>query len=148
MKLWRNKEQRIAGFFEQGTSFTGELQFSGVVRIDGNFHGSINSGDKLIVGVNAVIHADIRVREIEIYGHVVGNIEASGRAEIQPSGTFCGDVATPILTVHTGAKLDGHTHMVTDSSADGVPYSESTRLAGKKERSDFRRSLDRDTGHA
>ncbi len=75
MKIWRNKEQQIAAFFDQGTNLTGELQFSGVVRIDGNFHGSINGGETLIVGSNAVIHADIRVREIEIHGQVFGNIE-------------------------------------------------------------------------
>jgi cytoskeletal protein CcmA (bactofilin family) len=148
MKLLGRKEQQIAGFFDQGTGFTGELQFSGVVRIDGNFHGSINSGDKLIVGVNAVIHADIRVREIEIHGHVVGNIEASVQAEIQASGTFRGDIATPILTVHKGAKLEGHSHMITDSDNGGAPFSESTRLAGKTEHIDQRRTMDRDPGHA
>ena len=145
MKLWRSKEQHIAGFFDQGTSFTGELQFSGVVRIDGNFHGSIN-GDQLIVGVNAVIHADIRVRSIDIHGHVVGNIEAATQAEIQSSGSFRGDIATPVLTVHTGAKLEGHSHMSADSENDGMSVTESTRIAGKKERNEPRRSMDRDPG--
>jgi cytoskeletal protein CcmA (bactofilin family) len=146
MKLWGSKEQHIAAFFDQGTSFTGELQFSGVVRIDGNFHGSIN-GDKLIVGANAVIHADIRVRAIDIHGHVVGNVEAGELAEIQSSGTFRGDLATAVLTVHTGAKLEGHTHMAGEPDNDGSFFMESTRLAGKKERNDRRRSLDRDPGN-
>src|SRR6187551_2025713 len=97
MKIWRNKEQQIAAFFDQETSLTGELQFSGVVRIDGSFHGSINGGETLIVGSNAVIHADIRVREIEIHGQVFGNIEAAGRAEIHSSGKFKGDINTPVL---------------------------------------------------
>src|SRR5947207_15736301 len=110
MKIWRNKEQPIAGFFDQGTHLTGELQFSGVGRVDGNFHGSIDGGDTLIVGNNAVIHADIRVHEIEIHGQVFGNIEAGGRVEIHSTGSFRGDLRAPVLVVHDGGILDGQSH--------------------------------------
>src|SRR5262245_44416291 len=112
MKVWRNKEQQIAAFFDQGTNLTGELQFAGVVRIDGNFHGSIDGGETLIVGNNAVIHADIRVREIEIHGQVFGNVEATTRTEIHSSGTFRGDIHTPMMVIHAGGVLDGQSHMI------------------------------------
>jgi cytoskeletal protein CcmA (bactofilin family) len=128
MKIWRNKEQQIAAFFDQETSLTGELQFSGVVRIDGSFHGSINGGETLIVGSNAVIHADIRVREIEIHGQVFGNIEATGRAEIHSSGSFRGDIHTGLLVIHSGGVFDGHSHMNPDSQNSADEFSESTQI--------------------
>lgn len=130
MKIWRSKEQRIAGFLDQGTNLTGELQFSGVVRIDGNFHGSIDSGDTLIVGENAVIHADIRVREIEIHGQVFGNLEVASRVEIHPSGRLRGDLRSPVLVIHAGGVLDGRAQMLAESVTAGQ-FRESTRIATK-----------------
>jgi cytoskeletal protein CcmA (bactofilin family) len=145
MNMWRNKEQQIAAFFDQGTNLTGELQFSGVVRIDGNFHGSINGGETLIVGSNAVIHADIRVREIEIHGQVFGNIEVGGRAEIHSSGTFRGDIHTPLLIIHSGGVFDGHSHMIAESQIPADQFRESTQMV-QEESDNKRRRQDKRTG--
>jgi cytoskeletal protein CcmA (bactofilin family) len=125
MKLWRKTEQ-ISGFLDQGTNITGELQFSNTLRIDGNFHGSITSGDTLIVGEHAIVHADIRVGEIEIHGQVLGNVEAERRAEISPTGRLRGDLQTALLVIHPGAVLDGRSHMPSDEATPSVR--ESTRV--------------------
>jgi len=144
MKIWRSKEQQIAAFFDQGTNLTGELQFSGVVRIDGNFHGSINGGEALIVGNNAVIHADIRVREIEIHGQVFGNINVGTRAVIHSTGSFRGDLHTPLLVIHPGGILDGHSHMVTETQITDDQFRESPIV--QEELDDNRRRQDKKSG--
>jgi len=110
MKLWRKAEE-ITGFLDHGTDLTGELQFSGTLRIDGNFHGSISNGDVLSIGEHANVHADIKVGEIEIYGHVVGNIAVARRIEIYPTGRLRGDLVAPVLVVHDGGVFDGHSRM-------------------------------------
>src|SRR5213596_945027 len=102
MKLWRKAAEEITGFLDQGTDLTGELQFSGTLRIDGNFHGSIARGDVLAIGEHATVHADIKVGEIEIYGQVFGNVEVGRRVEIFPSGSLRGDLMTPVLVIHEG----------------------------------------------
>ena len=114
MKLWRKTEQ-ISGFLDQGTHITGELQFSNTLRIDGNFHGSITSGDTLIVGEHAVVHADIKVGEIEIHGQVFGNVEVKRRAEISSTGRLRGDLQTSMLIVQAGAVLEGRSHMAAEA---------------------------------
>ncbi len=82
MSLWR-KSDEIVGFLDHGTEITGELQFSNTLRIDGNFHGSIVGEDRLIIGEQAVVHADIKVGDIEIRGQVFGNVEVKA-----PGGDF------------------------------------------------------------
>ncbi len=84
MKKLRSRfaSDEISGFLDQGTSVTGELQFSGTLRVDGDFHGSISTKDKLIVGERAQIHADIKVGEIEVYGAIFGNVESARRVQI------------------------------------------------------------------
>jgi cytoskeletal protein CcmA (bactofilin family) len=114
MKIRRNASEQISGFLDKGTNVTGELEYSGTLRIDGNFHGSINTADILIVGEHALVHADIKVGEIEVHGKVFGNIESTRRVEIFPSGQVSGEIQTPILIMAPGAMLDGKTSMTGD----------------------------------
>lgn len=113
---FRRKEssEEISGFLDQGTAVTGELQFSGTLRIDGTFHGSIVTSDVLVVGEHAVIHADIKAGELEIHGRVFGNVECKRRIEIHPTGRVRGDLFTPQLIINTGATFDGRSRMVED----------------------------------
>jgi cytoskeletal protein CcmA (bactofilin family) len=114
MKFRIKSSDQVSGFLDKGTNVTGELQFTGTLRIDGNFHGSISTGDVLIIGEHALVHADIKVGEIEIHGQVNGRIEAKRRVEITASGRLRGDVYTPVLSVSPGGMLDGRTQMSGD----------------------------------
>ena len=116
MKFRRKpSSEEISGFLDRGTSLTGELQFSGTLRLDGNFHGSIHSGDILVIGEHAVINADIHVSEIEIHGRVCGNLEATRRIEVYPTGRVRGDILTPVLVIDPGGTFDGKSHMAAES---------------------------------
>ncbi len=111
MKLRLKQSDQVSGFLDKGTNVTGELEFAGTLRIDGNFQGSISTNDNLVIGEHAVVHADIKVGEIEIHGQFFGSIEAKHRVEIFPSGRIRGDIHTPILNVNAGAVLDGGIRM-------------------------------------
>jgi cytoskeletal protein CcmA (bactofilin family) len=114
MKFRLKSSDEVSGFLDKGTNVTGELEFAGILRIDGSFHGSISTGDTLIVGEHAVVHADIRVGEIEIHGQIFGSIEAKRRVEIHPTGRIRGDITTPVLSVNPGGMLDGRMRMASD----------------------------------
>lgn len=118
MKLRPKESDEIKGFLDQGTHITGELAFAGTLRIDGNFHGSISTDDRLVVGTHAIIHADIKVGEIEIAGKVLGSIEAKRSVEILPTGRVQGDIHTPVLVMSPGSMLDARTCMAGTLSDD------------------------------
>src|SRR5262249_21181061 len=120
MNFRMKASDQISGFLDKGTNVTGELEFAGTLRIDGNFHGSISTGDILIVGEHATVHADIRAGEIEVHGQVFGSIEAKRRVEISPTGRVRGDVHTPLLVVNAGALLDGRTRMAADQPEEAT----------------------------
>ena len=119
----------ITGFLDRDAEVTGELRFSGTLRVDGAFHGSIASEDALIVGKNAVVHADISVAEIEVYGCVSGKIVATRRIWIHSSGKVRGDVSTPTLVVEAGATLDGRSRMDEDQTPEAAPESKEYKSA-------------------
>src|SRR5215467_4098508 len=124
MKFRVKPSDQVSGFLDKGTHVTGELEFTGTLRIDGNFHGSISTSDILIIGEHALVHADIKVGEIEIHGQVNGRVEAKRRVEITASGRLRGDVYTPVLSVSPGGVLDGRTEMSGD-------HSEETTVVGR-----------------
>jgi cytoskeletal protein CcmA (bactofilin family) len=117
MKFRLKQSDQVSGFLDKGTNMTGELEFAGTLRIDGNFQGSISTADNLVIGEHAVVHANIKVGEIEIHGQFFGTIEAQTRVEIFPSGRVRGDIHTPVLCVNPGARLDGGIRMA-DENAD------------------------------
>jgi cytoskeletal protein CcmA (bactofilin family) len=136
MKFRPKGSDTVSGFLDKGTNVTGELEFAGTLRIDGNFHGSISTGDILIVGEHAVVHADIRAGEIEIHGQIFGTIEAKRRAEIFPTGKVRGDIHTPVLTVTPGGLLDGRLQMTAEKPEETtVVASETNQTTTPYERS-------------
>ena len=118
MKFRLKQSDQVSGFLDKGTNMTGELEFAGTLRIDGNFQGSISTGDNLVIGEHAVVHADIKVGELEIHGQFFGSIQAKHRVEIFPSGRVRGDIHTPVLCVNAGAMLDGGIRMVDERPED------------------------------
>ncbi len=114
MKFRLRASDQVSGFLDKGTNVTGELEFAGTLRIDGNFHGSISTGDVLIIGEHALVHADIKVGEIEVHGQVFGSIQAKRRVEVTATGRIRGDVQTPVLVTSAGGVLDGRIEMASD----------------------------------
>src|SRR5215467_13562636 len=114
MKFRVKPSDQVSGFLDKGTHVTGELEFTGTLRIDGNFHGSISTSDILIIGEHATVHADIRTGEIEIHGQVFGTVEAKKSVEISPSGRVCGDIHTPVLSLSPGGVVDGRVRMANE----------------------------------
>jgi cytoskeletal protein CcmA (bactofilin family) len=135
MQLWGKSEQ-IAGFLDRGIHITGELQFSGILRIDGHFHGSISSSDSLVIGEHAVVHADIKVGELEVHGQVYGNVAVKGRTEIFPTGRLQGDLQTGTLVVHSGGVLNGHSQMGANEAQERTAQISAAVVDEEKEKID------------
>jgi cytoskeletal protein CcmA (bactofilin family) len=116
MNLRRKPSDEVSGFLDKGTNVTGELEFAGTLRIDGDFHGSITTNDTLIIGEHAMVHADIKAGEIEIHGQILGSIVCKRRITIWPTGRIRGDVETPTIIMSDGATIDGRIKMTTEKS--------------------------------
>ena len=86
----------------------GEVTGSESLYIDGRVEGSINlSGNRVTVGRNGVVTADVNAREVVIMGKVQGNIICSDRLDIRSEGSVTGDVVVQRISVEDGAILKG-----------------------------------------
>ena len=86
----------------------GEVSGSESLYIDGRVEGSINlSGNRVTVGRNGVVNANIVAREIVVIGKVKGNLQASDRVDIRNEGSLTGDVVAQRISIEDGAFFKG-----------------------------------------
>jgi cytoskeletal protein CcmA (bactofilin family) len=86
----------------------GEVTGSESLYIDGRVEGSINlSGNRVTVGRNGVVSANINAREIVVLGKVRGNLTASDRVDIRSDGSLTGDVVAARISIEDGAFFMG-----------------------------------------
>ena len=86
----------------------GEVTGSESLYIDGRVEGSISlSGNRVTVGRNGVVAANISAREIVVLGKVRGNLTASDRVDIRSDGSLTGDVVAARISIEDGAFFKG-----------------------------------------
>jgi cytoskeletal protein CcmA (bactofilin family) len=86
----------------------GEVSGSESLYIDGRVEGSINlAGNRVTVGRNGIVSANITAREIVVLGKVRGNLSASDRVDIRNEGSLTGDVVAQRISIEDGAFYKG-----------------------------------------
>ena len=86
----------------------GEVTGSESLYIDGKVDGSVNlPGNRVTVGRNGQVTANITAREIVVLGKVRGNVNASDRVDIRSEGSLSGDVVAQRISIEDGAFFKG-----------------------------------------
>ena len=86
----------------------GEVSGAENLYIDGRVEGAIHLADnRVTIGRNGSVAANITAKEVVIMGTVQGNIECTDRLDIRGEGSLTGDVVTPRICVEDGAVLKG-----------------------------------------
>jgi cytoskeletal protein CcmA (bactofilin family) len=92
----------------KGLSIKGEISGSESLFIDGKVEGSINlPGNRVTVGRNGQVAANVTAREIVVLGKIRGNVVASDRVDIRAEGALTGDVAAARISIEDGAFFKG-----------------------------------------
>ena len=86
----------------------GEVSGSESLYIDGKVEGAINlAGNRVTIGRNGQVAANIVAREIVVLGKVRGNCQASDRVDIRSEGSLTGDVIAARISIEDGAFFKG-----------------------------------------
>ena len=112
-----NKPSPIDSLIGAGSVITGDIQFTGGLRVDGTVKGNIKAvGDKpstLVLSELAKIEGEIEVAHVVVNGSVAGPIKAREYLELMPKARVTGDVTYKTIEIHVGAIVMGR--MVHDS---------------------------------
>ena len=86
----------------------GNLVFEGTLYMNGHVKGAIESRTgEIVIGEDAVIHADVFVRAATIKGEIKGTVHATERIELHPPARVYGDLNAPAVQVDPGVIIEG-----------------------------------------
>jgi cytoskeletal protein CcmA (bactofilin family) len=92
----------------KGLFIKGEITGSESLYIDGKVEGAINlPGNRVTIGRNGQVGANITAREVVVLGKVKGNVTATDRVDIRAEGSLNGDVAAARISIEDGAFFKG-----------------------------------------
>ena len=111
--------------------FKGDLSGDEDLQIDGQVEGGVQlANHQLTIGETGRVQAQLFAKDVIVIGHVIGNITATERVEIQVNGVVEGDIHAPRLIVADGAVLNGTIEM-TKPQSDRADTSVAPREPGE-----------------
>lgn len=92
------------------TVLQGDINFSGVMRVDGEIQGNIvgeNANSILILSDNGKITGELKVDNLIVNGTIEGNVYIGEKIELYPNAKITGDVHYNLLEMEVGAEVNG-----------------------------------------
>ena len=90
----------------------GEIRSHEELVVDGEVEGVLESASSITVGPNGKVKANIRAREVAIFGSVRGNVEVTEKLAIRDKGSLIGDIKTAGISIDDGAYFKGSIDIV------------------------------------
>ena len=104
-------DSRIDTLVGTDTVLTGDLTFSGGLRVDGTIRGNVQeqagSQGTIILGESGRIEGAISATNIVLIGTVVGPVSAGKFIELQATARIEGELHYTSLEMHMGSVVDG-----------------------------------------
>jgi cytoskeletal protein CcmA (bactofilin family) len=92
----------------KGLFIKGEITGTESLYIDGKVEGSISlPGNRVTIGRNGQVTANVTAREVIVLGKVKGNVSATDRVDIRAEGALSGDVSAARISIEDGAFFKG-----------------------------------------
>jgi len=86
----------------------GEVKGQEDLVVDGRVEGTVSLAEnRLTIGPNANVAADLTAKDVLVLGHVQGNVVASGRVELRAGCNLQGDIRALRLAVEDNAVFRG-----------------------------------------
>jgi len=89
----------------------GDVYSEDEILIDGKIQGKITVKNRVVIGRDGDVEAEIDAREIVIKGKVTGNVRGSQRVEIVPAGSLHGNIQSPRVVIADSGFFEGSIEM-------------------------------------
>lgn len=100
-------ESLINSIVGPGTFFRGHLELAGLLRIDGDFSGSVKTDGRVIVGQAGRADCAVQAGTVVVGGLFRGEILAFEKVVLLSSSIVIGTISAPRLVVESGVLLSG-----------------------------------------
>lgn len=103
----RRDDSSINSIVGPGTYVRGHMQITGLLRIDGDFSGSVRADGRVIVGRGGRADCVIEAQTVVIGGIFRGDVRAAQKVVVLSSAVIFGNIYAPRLVIEEGVLLNG-----------------------------------------
>src|SRR5579863_5592441 len=89
--------------FGKSMKIIGEVTSDEELYLDGDLDGKLNLRNRLTVGPNSKVNANIKATEIIVFGTIKGNVESESRVSLRTGASIVGDIKTAGIVIEDGA---------------------------------------------
>ena len=108
----------INSMIGEGTRFKGEFDLNGLLRIDGDFSGTIRTKGKVLIGKNGRAECTLHAGTVVVGGVIRGEIYSTEKVIILSTGLVLGAITTPRLIIEEGVIFNGSCRVTTPQPAE------------------------------
>jgi cytoskeletal protein CcmA (bactofilin family) len=113
--------------FGQSMKIVGEVSSDEELYLDGDLDGKLYLRNRLTIGPNSKVNANIKAQEIIVFGTIKGNVESESRVALRSGASIVGDIKTAGIVIEDGAYFKGGI----DISRNGADGSETRSVESK-----------------
>jgi cytoskeletal protein CcmA (bactofilin family) len=125
------KYDKVDTLIGKSTSFNGNLEAEGTVRIEGTFEGEMNIKGDIVLGETGKVIGNMIGTNAHIAGRVEGNVKVKGQLHLTPTAYIGGDIEVGNLVVDEGAVFTGKCMMGTNTMQSMEINKTDLKLGGK-----------------
>jgi cytoskeletal protein CcmA (bactofilin family) len=93
--------------FGKSMKIIGEVTSDEELYLDGDLEGKLDLRNRLTIGPNSKVNANIKAQEIIVFGTVKGNVESESRVSLRTGASIVGDIKTAGIVIEDGAYFKG-----------------------------------------
>jgi cytoskeletal protein CcmA (bactofilin family) len=118
--------------FGKSMKIIGEVTSDEELYLDGDLDGKLNLRNRLTVGPNSKVNANIKAQEITVFGTIKGNVESESRVSLRTGASIVGDIKTAGIVIEDGAYFKGGIDISRPGEATTTAPKAQAALAGQK----------------
>src|ERR1700689_4190426 len=118
--------------FGQSMKIIGEVTSDEELYLDGDLDGKLILRNRLTVGPNSKVNANIKAQEIIVFGTIKGNVESESRVSLRTGASIVGDIKTAGIVIEDGAYFKGGIDISKNGEGKQAPKAQGTEPAAAK----------------
>jgi cytoskeletal protein CcmA (bactofilin family) len=118
--------------FGKSMKIIGEVTSDEELYLDGDLDGKLNLNNRLTIGPNSKVNANIKAQEIIVFGTIKGNVESESRVSLRTGASIVGDIKTAGIVIEDGAYFKGGIDISRNGETKASPKAQGASAGQKR----------------
>jgi cytoskeletal protein CcmA (bactofilin family) len=110
----------------------GDVSSDEELYLDGDLEGKLELRNRLTIGPNSKVKANIKAQEVIVFGTIKGNVESESRVFLRTGASIVGDIKTAGIVIEDGAYFKGGIDISRGGDSKQAPKAQGASVGQKR----------------